>query len=273
MAGRSDLFFASIRSGQVAMMDALISAEPELLGQTIDLSHRGLPGDEAGMSPLHVAACARQVEAARRLIEHGVDLNLRNGGGRMAVHDAFEQGQLEIAQMLFDAGCEVDACAAAAFGRLEDLESRLPADANDMTTGLSPLGWAAYGQQVEAAKMLIAAGAKVAGDPWDELAWGPACDVCAMDVAKVMLEAGADPNWRDSDANTPLHLVLASPLVAEPSFFIETLLEGGADPTARNAQGHTALDLARAQKTVQAYQPANGRPGKTLERTIEVLSR
>jgi ankyrin repeat protein len=272
-ARRHDLFFASIRSGQVAMMDALIDAEPELLTDLIDLSHRGGPGDAAGMTALHVAAIAGQVEAARRLIEHGVDMNARNADGRMAVHDAFESGQVAIAQMLFEAGCEVDACAAAAFGRNGDLKKRLPAEANDMTTGLTPLGWAAYGQNEEGARLLIAAGAKVVGDPWDELAWGPACDVCAMGVAKVMLAAGADPNWRGPDGSTPLHMVIASPLVGEPSFFIETLLEAGADRSLKDAAGHTAVDLARAQKTVLAYQPAGGKPTKNLDRTIEVLSR
>jgi len=187
MAGRSELFFASIRSGQVAMMDALIGAEPELLTATIDLSHRGQPADAPGMTGLHVAAQAKQLEAVRRLIDHGADMNVRNAHGRMALHDAFEYGQDDIARLLMDAGCEVDACMAAAYGRLDDLAKRLPAEANDLTTGTTPLGWAAYGQQVEAARALVAAGAKVAGDPYDELAWGPACDVCAMGVAKVML--------------------------------------------------------------------------------------
>jgi ankyrin repeat protein len=93
-----------------------------------------------------------------------------------------------------------------------------------------------------------------------------------MGVAKVMLAAGADPNWRDAEGSTPLHLVVASPLVGEPSFFIEALLDAGADRSIKNAAGHTALDLARAQKTVAAYQPAGGKPAKTLDRTIEVLS-
>jgi cytohesin len=271
-ARRHDLFFASIRSGQVAMMDALISAEPELLTDTIDLSHRGQAADADGMTALHVAVSGGQVEAARRLIEHGVDLNARNNAGRMAVHDAFEYGQAEIARMLFDAGCEVDACAAAAFNRNDDLKSRLPAEANDLTTGLTPLGWAAYGQNDEGARLLIEAGAKVVGDPWDELAWGPACDVCAMGVAKLMLAAGADPNWRDPDGGTPLHNVINSPLVGEPSFFIETLLAAGADRSLKDNAGHTALELARAQKTIQVYQPVNGKPLKSLDRTIEVLS-
>jgi ankyrin repeat protein len=273
MAGRSDLFFAAIRNGQVAMMDALIAAEPELLTATIDLSHRGQPTDEAGMTPLHLAVSAGQTEAARRLIEHGVDLNARNGGGRLALHDAFECGRAEIAELLFEAGCEVDACAAAAYGRLDDLKACLPDQANDLTTGLSPLGWAAYGQNVEGARALVAAGARVTGDPWDELAWGPACDVCAMGVAKVMLQAGADPNWRDEAGGTPLHNLIASPLVGEPSYFVEALLEAGADPTIRDAAGHTPLDLARAQKTVQSYQPPTGKPAKSLDRTIAVLSR
>jgi ankyrin repeat protein len=273
MAGRQELLFASVRSGQVAMMDALIAAEPALVNATVDELERKLPADEAGMSLLHVAAAARQVEATRRLIDHGVPVSARNGGGRMALHDAFEYGQDEIARLLIDAGCEIDAAAAAAYGRLDDLKALLPDQANDLATGLSPLGWAAYGQQVEAARLLVASGAKVTGDPYDELAWGPAADVASIGVAQVLLEAGADPNWRDPDGNTPLHSVILSPIVTEPSYFIEALIAGGADPTIRNAAGRTALDEARAQVQLQGYRPAQtGEGTKTLARTLEVLS-
>ena len=128
------------------------------------------------------------------------------------------------------------------------------------------------GDVVAADAVALRAGAKVVGDPYDELAWGPACDVCALPVAKLMLDAGADPNWTDEAGNTPLHCIVASPLVGDPADFIAMLLEAGADPAARNAEGHTALDLARAQKTVQAYQPANAaRPQKRLDRAIELL--
>jgi ankyrin repeat protein len=269
MAGRQELLFASVRSGQVAMMDALIAAEPGLIEATVDSLQQPLPQQEPGMTLLHVAAAYRQVEAARRLIEHGAPLNVRSAGGRAPIHDAFEQGQMEIAQMLIEAGAELDAAAAAVFGRLDRLEVLLPAQANDMTTGLTPLGWAAYGQQIEAARMLVANGAKVLGDPWDELAWGPACDVASIGVAKVLMEAGADPNWQDPDGNTPMHLVLLSPIVVEPSFFIEALIEGGADTSTRNGAGKTALDEAKAQLQLQAYRPQQ--PGKNLARTIEVL--
>jgi ankyrin repeat protein len=273
MAGRQELLFASVRAGQVAMMDALIAAEPELINATVDLLERRLPADEAGMTLLHVATAARQTEAVRRLIEHGVPVSARNGGGRMAVHDAFEYGQDEIAEMLIEAGSEIDAATAAAYGKLEILKALLPEQANDMTTGLTPLGWAAYGQQIEAARMLISAGAKVVGDPYDELAWGPAADVASIGVAKVLLGAGADPNWRDPAGNTPLHSVILSPLVAEPSFFVEALLEGGADRALKNAGGRTPLDEAKAQLQMQAYRPAQpGQGTKSLVRTVEVLN-
>lgn len=252
------------------MMAALLEAEPELISATVDSLSRRLPNEEPGMTLMHVAATFRQPEAARRLIEYGAPINARSSGGRLPIHDAFEQGQIEIAEMLIEAGATLDAAAAAGFGRLDVLRTLLPDQANDMTTGLTPLGWAAYGQQIEAARMLVANGAKVTGDPFDELAWGPACDVASIGVARVILEAGADPNWCDADGNTPMHLVLLSPLVGEPSFFIEALIEGGADKSLRNAAGKTALDEARAQQQLQAYRPQQP-AAKSLLRTIEVL--
>lgn len=258
MAGANELFDA-IKAGRLSVVTALLDADPALVSATID-------AEEAGMTPLHAAVVAGQLQVVRLLLARGADASARNGGGRMPLHDAFEYGRDLIAQLLISEDTGIDACAAAAFGRLNELKSRLaanPAEANDLTTGLTPMGWAAYGQQAEAAKMLLAAGAKVTGDPYDELFWGPAADVAAIHVAHAALQAGADPNWRDPEGNTPAHLVVLSPMVADPSYFIELLRHARADVTIKNAAGHTALDEAKAQ---------SANPQKNLARAIAVLS-
>ncbi len=57
-----------------------------------------------------------------------------------------------------EAGAEVDACAAAAYGmhdRLRVILRRDPAQANDLITGLSPLRWCGYGNPPESVRILL----------------------------------------------------------------------------------------------------------------------
>jgi hypothetical protein len=47
--------------------------------------------------------------------------------------------------------------------------------------------------------------------------------VASKDVARVLLEHGADPNWRDEGGNTPIHCVIRSRIVGDPAEFVRVL--------------------------------------------------
>lgn len=67
-----------------------------------------------------------------------------------------------------------------------------------------------------------------------------ACIEGSVFIAGALLDGGANPNAKDSDGETPLHLVDALknlPLVAK-------LIVAGADPTVRSNAGKTALKAA-----------------------------
>ena len=165
----------AVRSGDLDTMRAVLDQSPELVNATTDLERRLRPSDTLAMRLIHLAVAEDRMEAARLLIERGADLNVRNADGRLALHDCFELGRDEFAQLLLSAGAEVDVCAVAAYGmhdRLREILKQDPAQANDLRTGISPLGWSAYGDQPESARILFEHGAVVDRPPYDVEAWG-----------------------------------------------------------------------------------------------------
>ncbi len=61
----------------------------------------------------------------------------------------------------------------------------------------------------------------------------------ALEILRLLLDAGADPNFRTNDRVTPLMLA-----AIHPPEFTETLLSHGADPNSRDGHSATALSFA-----------------------------
>lgn len=110
---------------------------------------------------------------------------------------------------------ELDVFEAAAVGdaeRLRDLVAVDPAAANAWAEdGFQPLGLAVFFGHVEAARVLLDAGAEVNSASRNDFAVMPLHSACATDdpetryeLAKLLLERGADVNARQRDEFTPL---------------------------------------------------------------------
>lgn len=135
------------------------------------------------------------------------------------------------------------------------------------------LGWAVYGRQPVSATILFEHGAIADHPPYDSHAWRPATMVASTAVLPILLQHGANPNWRDVDGDTPLHRVLKSRIVLDPTEFVKILLAAGADASLRNADGRTAFDEALVQqsKNAETYFPVRTIGPKKLEKTIKIL--
>ena len=276
VTGHGDELRRAVRDGDVAVVTALLDDDPELALAGDDLEGRERPSDTRGMSLLHLAVAHDHEAIADLLIARGAPLDARNADGRTALHDCFELARDRIAKKLIAAGATVDVCAATAYGlhaRLLEILRADAAQANDESTGLLPLGWAAFAQNVESSRILIAHGAVVDREPYAHRVWDPTCMVAAVNIARVLLEHGADPNCPNEQGDTPLHRVLASRLVREPTAFVKLLLDAGADPTRKNNAGETPLDIAQAQRDaqVETYFPARPIGHKQLDDVIELL--
>jgi ankyrin repeat protein len=276
--GHGDAVRRAVREGDVGSLAALLDDDPELVDTGDDLEDRERPSDERGMSLLHLAVAAKQAAIVELLIERGARLDTRNAGGRTALHDCFELARDDIAKRLLAAGATLDACAAAAYGYHAELAAilrREPAQANDLTTGLLPLGWSAFAHDAESARILIEHGAIVDRAPYDDHVWSPACMAASVAVARVVLASGADPNYQNGDGDTPLHQVIASRIVKDPTAFVELLLDAGADPKRTNHAGQSAIDaaIARRDEQAQTYFPAKPIGPKQLDGAIELMQR
>lgn len=266
----------AVRAGDTETMRAVLDRHPALVNATTDLNQRIRPSDALAMRLIHLAIAENQFEAAKLLVERGADLNVRNADGRLPLHDCFELGHDAFRDLLLNAGAEPDVCAAVAYGmhrRLRELLERDPDTANDLQTGISPVGWSIYGQQPESIRILIEHGAILNRPPYDAAAWAPAAHVANTAMVRLLLEHGADPNCRDENGDTPMHLAIRSRIVRNPSAFIELLVASGADPTITNGDGRTPLDEAiiESGKMAETYFPARPVAPKELDRAIELL--
>jgi ankyrin repeat protein len=266
----------AVRKGDLPTMRAALDAHPELVNAAVDLDSRVRPSDTLAMRLTHLAIAEDQSGALEVLIERGADLNSRNADGRLALHDCFELGREEMARALLTAGAVPDVCAAAAYGMhelLREMLRRTPELADDLSTGLSPLGWSAYGDEPESARILIAAGATVDESPYDVEAWGPASHLANTNLARVLLEHGANPNCQDEEGDTPVHAAIKSRIVVDPTEYVELLLAHGADAAIRNKAGKTPLEEAELQagKDAETYYPVRELGKKELAKVMAML--
>ncbi len=110
--------------------------------------------------------------------------------------------------------------------------------------GFTPLHLAAFFGSVEATALLLSRGAAVDAAATGWMTGTPLHGAAAgrhLDVGLLLLDAGANPNARQSGGWTALHAAAANGDAA----FVRTLLARGADPETKSDDGRTPASLAR----------------------------
>ncbi len=207
------------------------------------------------------------VEMVARLINAGADVNTVDHQDRTPLHNAVRHHDLRTAKILLRNGADVHArdpwgmtpLRAAVFQvhwTAVDVEiiRVLMASGSDVNTtclrGDSPLAVAIRQQRTDVARRLVDAGADVAavnqnaGGPLHLLVKVAGRSSAPAEIIRVLVKAGADVNCADSDGNTPLHLARAR----GHRQCISALLASGASEDIKNLLGRTPPDLQKKSK-------------------------
>ncbi|KAJ3117788.1 hypothetical protein HDU96_005569 [Phlyctochytrium bullatum] len=192
----------------------------------------------AGRTSLHYLMLCRWSEALeqlqKRMLEVGVDVNLKDNDGSTALHLAASKGPLERVRMLLDASAEVDAVDGSGFTPL------YIASMNYIWGRKGTVPVATKRERLAALIILIKRGASLSKvrSLLPELlhcaALGNECE-----LLRLLIEAQVPVNVTCENGETPLHCALRKNHVEAAMM----LLENGADPNARNTSREDSTGL------------------------------
>jgi ankyrin repeat protein len=199
------------------------------------------------------AAKSGDAEAVRRIIEADPGAAAhRDPGGETPLMAALYRGHAGIVDLLIAFGAPLDVFAAAATGRLPELETAIaPATVRAYSyDGWTALHLAVFFGHTECARVLLDAGAPVSAVSTNSLRNTPLHAATAgghSAAALLLLERGADIHATDAGGHTPLHIAAENGLAD----VVRTLVAAGADPHAVDAEQKTPLSRAAARNHTQ----------------------
>ena len=205
----------AVQAGELERVTALLDADPAALELL----------DENGRTLLHAAALSGQLEVASFLAERGAEVGVADSRGFTPLGLAIVRGNTEMLDLLLGAGA--DPGGGAGMG-LSAIDLAFQQDCQRGT---------------EVTEFLITRGVPFDVDaPWRFPV--PRLHVATtfgrVDMARRLLERGADPNLRGRGDDT----ALAGAARGGHTELVEVLLESGANPDLSDVQGNTPLSWA-----------------------------
>ena len=217
----SPLYYAAI-GGFYDLAERLITKHPEQVN--------ALGG--YNLFPLQAALYNRHFHVANLLYRHGAVVDVQGYSTRTPLYAASSHGQVDIMRWLLNHGADIDACD---------------------SDGFTPLRRAAYELQLEAVQVLFEHHADInSGDIEGRTSLYGILVVYdsaekLVDMVRLLLELGADPNICTNNHRTPLHQ-------ASSQGFLEAarlLLSHGAKVDEKDVRGRTPFQLAASYGYVE----------------------
>lgn len=246
--------FKAVAGGKIKVVRELIGQNPSLARMR----------DEHGRTPLHFAAESGFVEILKILLDNGAAIDAIDNHERTALSIASMKGFGEIVIILLDRGADryagdygSSAFFSAVFnGKIEVMEIFLQHGTNineqDMS-GNSALHRAAFYCHFDMMKFLIEKGAEVNmldGNGETALIRSASADYRGhnehqpQEFAKLLIDAGADLDFKGRDGWTALHNAVWFGHVD----LVKLLIKSGANVNVEADDGRTPLDFAKQQK-------------------------
>ena len=271
------IFRESKRSAKKQMIHAIEQGNLEWLEQAIS---RGVQADgcDKNERPYFIHAVEfERTQIMGRLLELGVNVDIRNDRDRTGLDLAIGYGNVYLAEFLLDRGASLDeiprlqpalhlACSTKHMKMVEFLVNRGLDIEQPSSDDMRPLDFAIRNRRLDTVKYLIALGADVhhafhynvtTHTPLTLAVWERSAD-----IVKRLIQAGADPSAAPPGADPPLFLATGD---VNPEI-VKILLASGADADARNLQGDDAVryveyqerrpldDIAEVVQLVRSYQ-------------------
>jgi len=171
----------------------------------------------------------------------------KDANGVSVILKAAYYGRRDVVDALLASGVQLNLFEAAATGqteRVRELTNQDPAAANAYAPdGFTPLGLAAFFGHAETVDTLLAAGAAVNQASRETMKLTPLASALAVqrnDIARTLIEHGADVNAQGDNDVAPLHTAAARGNVESATL----LLDHGADINATTKDGKTASHYA-----------------------------
>ena len=197
-------FLNALKTGNLETVTQFLESDPAIMGKS-----------ENGVSPVLLALYHGQRDAARLLIDRGAPLSF---------HDACAAGVNDLARRM-----------------LRDDPSLLNRHSDD---GYPPLGLAIFFGNRELAKVLVDEGADVNTPSANAQKVAPlhaAAAVCDLEMMRILLDRGADPDARQQMGYTPLHTAASRGDIE----MAKLLLSYGGTRDTRGEDGLSVGDVAR----------------------------
>jgi len=210
--------------------------------------------DNLGMTKLHHAVQAGDLDLVESLIQSGASVNVRDKNGQTPLHYAAERGFIECMEALVKHGADLHIVDNSGFPPFlwavvagqEGTTTRLlfmDADVNSFSAGgKSGLAWAASLGWSSTAKILVEHRASVSDtrNTQQILPLEEAAASGSLPTVRLLLEYGEDPNHRDRDGWSAIHWA------AEEGHLeiVRLLLSAGANPNAVSSYGTSSLHCA-----------------------------
>ncbi|KAK0710343.1 hypothetical protein B0T26DRAFT_679630 [Lasiosphaeria miniovina] len=207
--------------------------------------------DELGMTKLHHAVRADDLDLVESVIQSGASVDCRDENGSTPLHYAAGSGLVKCVAVLVEHGADIRITDNSGFSPFlwaivaghEDATAELlsmGADANSSSAdGHSALAWAASTGRVSTAQMLLDRGASMhnARNTQQTTPLEEAAASGSLPIVELLIRRGADPNYRDRDGWSAIHW-------AAEEGHQEILLRGEVDPVKSTCHGWTALHHA-----------------------------